>query len=62
MKKITWVKEKEAADMLGRRPRTLRALVQTRKLPVNFTHINGRTYMYSKEDIEKMLIQNSTIV
>lgn len=57
---MNWVHEKQAAEMINRKPRTLRSLVQSGKLPIEYTHINNRTYQYKKSDIDRILQKNSS--
>lgn len=61
-KKITWISEKEAAEKLGYQPETLRRYCKGFKLPISYTHVNGRSFKYSEQDIEKMLNQNAFII
>ena len=60
-KKIDWIKEAEAAEMLNYRPRTLREYAKSGKLPINYTAPRGKKYQYSKSDIEKVLLEGSTV-
>ena len=57
-----WIPEKQAAERLNRKPETLRALVKKGKIPLEFTHINGRTFQYSERSIEKVLLKNSSVI
>lgn len=64
--KVEWIAEKEAAELIGLRPSTLRRYVKpdTGKHPytnINFTCLNGRNFKYNKYDIEKVFLDNSTI-
>lgn len=54
-----WIPEKEAAQKILRKPRTLRKLVIDRKLKIAFTSVNGRMYQYWSKDIDKLLNQNA---
>jgi len=56
---MSWITEMEAAQMLQRKPRTLRAKVKAAVWPITFTAIEGRKFQYSKQDIEKLLSANS---
>lgn len=58
-KPIQWIPEAEAAQKVRRHPRNLRKYVKTGKWPVAFTALNGRRYMYSEKDIEKLLLSYS---
>lgn len=59
---MTWVKEQKAAEMVNRKPRTLRKNVLSGKWNIPATAPNGRGYMYSKEALEKLLRKNSTLI
>jgi hypothetical protein len=59
-KKPIWIHEKEAAAMIGYRPRVLRMYVKAGKLDIAYTNINGKFFQYNKLDIEKVLLDNST--
>lgn len=56
---MTWINEKDAAQMLQRKPRTLRAKAKTRTWPITFTAPEGRGFQYSKADIDKFLLSQS---
>ena len=58
---MTWVKEQKAAEMVNKKPRTLRKLVLSGKWKINVTAPNGRGYMYCKDGLEKLLRKSSTI-
>jgi hypothetical protein len=57
---MQWISEPEAAKILGRKPRTLRKKVKAGFWPVTYTAIDGRAYQYSLNDLNKLLINNST--
>jgi predicted site-specific integrase-resolvase len=61
-KQIQWIPEKEAAEKLNRKPRTLRKLVKAGTLNISFTHVNGRSYCYDESGITKVLNNNATII
>lgn len=61
-KKNTWLKENEAAERLGCEPETLRKNCKSGRLSISFTHVNGRKFQYSEQDIEKVLNENATII
>jgi hypothetical protein len=61
-KKHDWIPEEEAAEMTRYRPRTLRRYAKLGVLPINFTARNQRRYQYSRQDIEKYLMDHSTIL
>lgn len=61
MKKITWIPEAEAAKMMNYKPETLRKYAKSGKLTINFTARNQRRYQYNKNDIEKVLLEHSTM-
>lgn len=54
---MNWIPEAEAAKKVGRKPRTLRALVKSGQYPwdIPFTAPNGRGFQYSEKGIEKIL-------
>lgn len=58
---INWIPEKKAAEMLNYKPETLRRYAKDGRLKINFTARNQRRYQYSKQDIEKELLQHSTL-
>ena len=62
MKRPNWIKENEAAEKFGLRPRTLRQHVKNGILNVAFTNVNGRNFQYNITDIEKILLDNSTFI
>ncbi len=62
MSKIIWIPEKEAAAMINKAPRTLRRKVANAEITVARTTIGGKKYLYSKNDLEKALMENSTAV
>jgi hypothetical protein len=58
-----WIPEKEAAEKLRLKPRTLRKKVQgviTPVLSIAYTNVSGRNFQYDEKDIEKVLNQNKT--
>lgn len=57
-----WLIEREAAERLGYKPEVLRRYCKTGKLFISFTHLNGRKFRYSEQDIEKRLNDNATII
>lgn len=59
---MQWLNEKEAAEVLGRKPRTLRKKVKGGVWPVTYTNLEGRSFQYSLTDINKLLLNNSTKV
>lgn len=61
-KKINWISEQQAAQKLGYQAETLRRYCKSGKLSISFTHLNGRNFKYSEQDIERLLIQNATIL
>jgi predicted site-specific integrase-resolvase len=60
--KIVWIKEQEAAEMLGYKPETLRKLVKSGKLNIAFTCLNNRKFLYCKNNIERELLAHSNYV
>lgn len=61
--KVEWIPEKKAAEMLDYKPETLRRNVLRGKIQVAITNNGfGRKYKYNKLDIDKLLMDNSTIV
>lgn len=56
---MQWLTEKEASEMLLRKPRTLRAKVKNAVWPITYTAVEGRKYQYSKNDVERFLQKNS---
>jgi hypothetical protein len=63
LKKVTWIKEEEAAKMIGLSPETFRRYVKdpNRAMGINFTHTNNRNFEYCLEDIEAYKYRNSTL-
>lgn len=61
-KKINWIGELQAAERLGFSPETLRRYCKSGKLSISFTHVNGRSFKYSESDIERLLLENATII
>ena len=62
MSKPIWISEKEAAERLGRKPETIRKLVKSGKWQINFSAINNRRYHYDLKGIEKLMLQNSSVL
>lgn len=58
---MSWILEKEAAQLLNRAPRTLRRLVKSGALKIQFTHVNNRTYQYRETDLKKVLNKNASV-
>jgi hypothetical protein len=56
---MTWLDEKTAAAMLGKKPETLRRRAKAAKWPITYTSVSQRAYQYSKADLEKFLLNNS---
>ena len=61
-KKPTWISEKEAAELLGYKPYTVRIYVKAGKLPVNYYTRKGRCYQYDRNDIEAFMLNHSTVL
>lgn len=61
-KQPNWITEDEAAKMLNYRPRTLRQYAKDGSLKINYTTVRGKKYQYNKSDIEKVLLDASTIM
>lgn len=61
-KKPDWITEDEAAKMTNYSAETLRRYCKSGKLPISTTNIKGRSWMYDRKDIEKMLNENATII
>lgn len=62
MKKVTWIPEAEAAKMANYTRDVFRRYCKSGKLAINFTSINNRNFQYCKEDIEKILLEHSSIL
>lgn len=62
MKKPQWITEERAAGKLGYTTETLRRYCKSGKLPISFTHTNGRKFKYDEKDIEQLLFSNATII
>lgn len=60
MKKVEWISEKEAAEKLQRKERTIRTLVKSGKWPIAYSSLNGRRYHYDLKGIERLMMENST--
>lgn len=56
---MNWISEAEAAKLVMRKPRTLRAKVKNAVWPITYTAPEGRKFMYSKDSIEKFLQKNA---
>lgn len=56
---MTWISEKEAAELLKRKPRTLRAKAKASVWPITYTAPEGRGFQYSRQDIDKFLLSQS---
>lgn len=56
---MTWLSEKEASELLQRKPETLRKNVTKGVWDIKYSAINGRRYMYSKVDLEKLIERHS---
>lgn len=61
MKAITWIPEPDAAKMLQYHPERFRRKVKNRELDIAYTNFKGRKFQYCLADIERVLIENSTI-
>lgn len=59
--KPIWIIEKEAAAKVNRKPKYFRNLVKSGKLDIAWTTINGRSYHYNEKDIDRLLMQNSSL-
>lgn len=61
MTKPNWIKEGEAARMLGYTDLDhFRDLVKKNVFNVAYTSTRGRNFQYNKNDIDRLLIENST--
>jgi hypothetical protein len=58
-KQIQWLEEKEAAQIVKRKPRTLRKLVKAGTWNVLYTHLNGRSYCYDEKGISEVFMKNA---
>lgn len=58
-KQPTWIKETEAAAMIGIAPETLRRYAKDGRLDVSYTSVRGRNFQYDKNTIEKLLEKNA---
>jgi predicted site-specific integrase-resolvase len=47
--------------MLNYKPRTLREYSKKGILSINFMTLRGKKFHYSKSDIERLMLENSTI-
>lgn len=57
---MSWLKEKQAAELLDYKPRTLRRKVKSGELKIPFTHLNHRKYKYAIKGINQVLNENAT--
>jgi predicted site-specific integrase-resolvase len=62
MPSIHWISEKEAADMLGYQPETLRRYVKSGKLDISYSPVTDRKYFYDQKGIEKLINKKAIIV
>ena len=62
MRKADWIKEKEAADLLGYKPETLRKKVKSGQLAIAYSTITGRNFFYNRLDIDKLLTAHSNLL
>lgn len=63
MAKQKWVSEKEAAAMINRHPRYLRAMVKEGRIDVSYrTGLNGRDFEYDANAIEAIKNRNAVII
>lgn len=60
-KQVTWIPETEGSTMMLLSRRTFRHKVKTGELPIAFTTIRGRKWQYSREDILRFQLRNSTM-
>jgi len=51
-----WLTEKEAANMLGWKPRTLRTKAKSGIIPIQFQSRQGRNFIYNKDQVLKFKI------
>lgn len=58
---MTWIKEKDLAEMLGRNPRTVRRLVKSGTWNIPYSAPNGRRYLYSKKGVDQFLNNHSSL-
>lgn len=49
-----WLTEKEAADYVSRKPRTLRKKVKAGTWNIKIRTVNGRSFQYWAKDLEKV--------
>jgi predicted site-specific integrase-resolvase len=57
-----WIKETEAAEMLGYKPIVLRKYAKSGKLSIAFHTIKGRKFQYDRTDIENLMLKHSTFL
>ena len=56
-KKLTWISEEIAADLIGLQGKTLRLYARNGKLPIRYSKVTYKAKtMYVKEDIETLLL------
>lgn len=58
---MTWIPEKQLAEMLGRHPRTIRRLIKSGTWAIEFTAPNNRRFMYSKKGVDQFLNNHSSL-
>lgn len=56
---MQWLSEKAASELLQRKPETIRKNVTKGVWDVRYSAINGRKYMYSKADLDKLIERHS---
>jgi predicted site-specific integrase-resolvase len=61
-KSPNWIKESEAAQMIGISPETLRRYTKAGKLDISYTSVRGRNFQYDQNDIEKLLNKNAVLI
>lgn len=57
---MNWIDEKTFARMVCRKPRTVRRLVKNGIWDIPYSAPNGRTYQYSEQGINKLLLKFSS--
>lgn len=60
MAKQKWISEEEAAKLIRRHPRYLRDMVKTGRWDISYRTLNGRSYEYDENGIEK--VKNKEVV
>lgn len=59
---ITWISEAEACSMMQLSKYYFRQSVREGRIQgINFSKINGKTYLYSKQDINAYILSHSTL-